>query len=396
MEDKKSRSRKERRGMKKSKVYYTDARSLQYRHDFSLPAKYKRLLEAGNFKSYIPSGKKVAVKIHFGTSGAFRIIRPPFLRITVEEIKAARGIPFITDTGGLSKLEAAVQNGITELSVGAPVIVAGGIDDTDAVMVKTGGALLGEIGVAGAIYDADVMVVVSHAKGHIQSGFGGALKNVAMGCVATQNRAGENQRGRMHAKSEAPFQWDEKLCTLCGQCVEVCSYTAKAVSMKDKKVIIDTNRCWRCGRCVRVCPTGALSVDLDDKTFSTGLAESCKAVLSTFEAQHVAFVNVILEFQPECDCMSMADTPIIQDQGILFSDDPVAIDAATLDLCAKTRPLPQSRAEDQGIGEAGPDMLKKVIGPDPWVPIRVAEEMGLGTTKYEIIPIEPGKQSKRS
>jgi len=377
--------------MKKSKVFYTDARSLHYRSDFSLPAKYKRLLEKANFKQYIPSGKKIAVKTHFGTHGAFRIVRPSFLRITAEAVKEARGIPFITDSGGMGKLESAVYNGLTELSVGAPVILAGGIKDLDAVMIKTGGPLLEEIGVAGAIYDADAMVVVSHAKGHVQSGYGGAIKNVGMGCVTTQNRAGENQRGRIHARGEAPFNWDESLCILCGQCVDVCSFISNTLRIENKKVKIDLRRCWRCGRCVRVCQTGALSVNLDEKSFCAGIAESCKAVLSTFAPNRVVCVNFVLEFIPECDCMQMADTPIIQDQGILVSDDIVAIDAATLDLVAKAQPMKQSRAEDNNVRDAGPEMLKNVIGQDPWTLLKAAEEMGLGSTKYELIRVEPGK-----
>ena len=377
--------------MKKSKVFYTNARALHYRYEYSLPAKYKALIEASEFAKYIPPQKRVAVKTHFGSQGSFRVVRPNFLRITVDAVKAATGVPFLTDTWSMGKLEIAARNGITELSVGAPVIMAGGIKDRDAVMVKTGGDILGEIGVAGAIYDADGMVIVSHAKGHIQSGFGGAIKNIAMGCVVSQNRAGENQRGRMHAKGEAPFQWDESCCTLCGQCVEVCSFSSKAIRIEKNKVIIDYAKCCRCGRCVRVCPTGALSVDLDERTFGLGMAESCKATLSTFEPQRVIYVNFVMEFQPECDCMPMADTPLIQDQGILISDDIVAIDAATLDLVAQAAPLRQSRAEDHNVKDTGHDMLKKIIGRDPWIHVRCAEELGLGTTNYELIQVEPKK-----
>jgi len=375
--------------MKKSKVFFTNARSLHFRYVYSLPSKLQRLLEVSNFKMSIPPKKRVAVKTHFGSQGAFRIVRPVFLRIIVNAIKEAEGIPFVTETGGLYKIDIANQNGITELSVGAPVILAGGIKDLDCVMVKTGGDLIREIGVAGAIYDADAMVVVTHSKGHIQSGYGGAIKNVAMGCVTTQNRSGENQRGRMHAKSEAPFEWDEKLCTLCGQCVEVCSYTARAIHIEKKKVVMDKSKCWQCGRCVRVCPTSALSVDMDEESFALGMAEAMKAVVSSFEPQRIIYINFIMEFQPECDCMPMADTPLIQDQGILVSEDPVAIDAATLDLVGAAQPLAQSKAEDQDVTKAGPEFLNKVMGRDPWLQVNMAEKLGLGIKQYDLIQIEP-------
>jgi len=375
--------------MKKSKVYFTNARSLHYRYIYSLPSKLKRLMDVANLKEFTPANRKTAVKTHFGTIGAFRIVRPRFLRLIVEAVKEADAQPFVTDTGGFEKLGYAVMNGITELSVGAPVLLAGGVKDLDCVLCKTGGSLVPEIGVAGAIYDADSMVVVSHSKGHIQSGYGGAIKNVAMGCVATKTRDGLIQRGQMHARGEAPFTLDEQKCTLCGQCVEVCSYVSKALKIEEEKLILDKNKCWRCGRCVRVCPTGALSVDLDEESFAQGMAEAMNAVVSTFDPGRIIYINFILEFQPECDCMPMADTPIIQDQGILMSHDPVAIDAATLDLVGGAVPLAQSRAEEHNVSSGGPEFLKNAIGRDPWHQVVCAEKMGLGTRQYELVQIEP-------
>ncbi len=375
--------------MAKSSVYFSNARSLHFRYAYSLPAKLKRLLEVANLKEYIPSKKPVAVKTHFGSWGAFRMVRPAFLRIIVDAVKDAGGTPFVTDTGDLSKLEIAARNGITPLSVGAPVILAGGVTDRDGVVIKTGGDLIGEIAVAGAIYDAAAMVVVSHSKGHLQPGYAGAIKNVAMGCVTTRNRKGEIQRGRMHTQGEAPFRWNADLCTLCGQCVEVCSFVNSALSIQEDKVVLNPKKCWRCARCVRVCPTGAMSVDFDEESFAKGMAESSNAVLSTFKPGRVLYVNFVMDFQPECDCMPMADTAIIQDQGILISNDAVAIDAAALDLVGKAKPLPQSRAEDQGIKEASADFIKNVLGRDPWIQVKIAEKMGLGNREYELIQIEP-------
>ena len=57
--------------------------------------------------------------------------------------------------------------------------------------------------------------------------------------------------------------------------------------------------------------------------------------------------------QPECDCMPLADPPIAQDQGILISHDPVAIDSATLDILSKVHPLPDSRASDLSLKKGG-------------------------------------------
>lgn len=375
--------------MSKSKVYYTNARALHYRYIYSLPAKLEKLLDVAGFENYIPANKKVAVKTHFGTSGAFRITRPRFLGSIVRKIIQAEGQPFVTDTGGMGKLESARLNGITELSVGAPVILAGGIKDMEGVVIKTGGDMIQEIAVAGAIYDSDAMVVVSHGKGHIQPGFGAAIKNVAMGCVISKTRDGEIQRGKMHSTGEAPFDWDESKCILCGQCAEICSKVANALKIENEKVHFDSDKCFHCGRCARVCPTGAMSTNIDEVSFAKGLAEATNAVISTFEAQRVLYVTFVMEFIPECDCMPMADTPFIQDQGILISDDPVAIDAAMLELVGKAKPLPQSRAEEAGVTEAREDLIQAVLKRDPWNTVKEAEKMGLGNSLYDLIQIEP-------
>jgi uncharacterized Fe-S center protein len=372
--------------MKKPKVYFASARAKEYRYAYSLPAKLEQLLKTLNPGRFISKKDKVAIKTHAGTHGAFRVVRPNFLRIIADAVREQGALPFITDTGNFRAIDNANQNGINHLSCNAPFILADGIAARDCVMVVTGGELIGEIGVAGAIYDADAMIVVSHAKGHIQSAYGGALKNIGMGCVSTYNRAGEVQRGRMHAKGEAPFEWNAEVCSFCGQCVEVCS--ADALSQQENRIIIDKRKCWRCGRCVRVCPTGAFSVDLSEEDFARGMMEAAAAVLSTFEKGKVFYVNFIMEFQPACDCMPMCDTPIIQDQGIMLSDDPVAIDAATLDMVAKAAPTGQSEAGDLGIREPREDLLKAVTFRDPWHVIEAARAMKLGSRTYELIEIE--------
>jgi uncharacterized Fe-S center protein len=166
----------------------------------------------------------------------------------------------------------------------------------------------------------------------------------------------------------------------------VCS--SDAVSREADTIVIDKHKCWRCGRCVRVCPTGALSIDLSEEDFARGMVEAAAAVLSTFAKGKIFYINFIMEFQPACDCMPMCDTPIIQDQGIMISDDPVAIDAATLDMVGKAAPTGQSEAGDLGIREPREDLLKAVTFRDPWHVVEAARKMKLGSRAYELIEIE--------
>ncbi len=376
--------------MTKAKVYYTSARSVVWDVNYSLPYKYEELLARAGLEKYISSKGKVAVKIHFGSQGCFRTVRPVFVRKTVDAVKAAGGRPFVTDTTrieSLEYLEVAAYNGYTHLTCGAPVIVADGLFGKDAVTVKVPGAKhIQEIDVAGAIYHADAMVVLSHFKGHIQAGFGGAIKNMGMGGVSPHTHCGHNNRGRLHSVSATPPEWQKGKCTYCGRCEKVCP-TKSITLKKNESVKVNKDLCWICGRCARICPEEALSMPITSERLAIHIAEASKAVISTFKPKKIIYVNFIMEVQPECDCMPVADTPVVQDQGILISDDLVAVDRASLDMVNRAKPLPQSRAEDNGLKEAG-EVLSKVNKRDTNLTIEQAEKYGLGSSLYELIEIQ--------
>ncbi|NLJ25986.1 MAG: 4Fe-4S binding protein [Firmicutes bacterium] len=169
-----------------------------------------------------------------------------------------------------------------------------------------------------------------------------------------------------------------------------------AITLKKGEAwIVDAKKCDQCGRCARVCTFGALEMPIGPNLFSRGMAESTKAVLSTFAPGKVLYVNFVMEVQPECDCMPTADTPLVQDQGILISDDIVAIETATLDLLDKATPLPQSKAADKDITTPG-DLFLRVNGQDPRLAVGYAEELGLGKSSYELVEIKKKRKSKAS
>ena len=176
-----------------SKVYFAPARIKKWRYTDSMPGKLERLLNEINLLNFFEKDEWTAVKTHFGSEGAHRILRPIFLRKVVDALKCVSAKPFVTDTvriKGLDYLEVANQNGINHLSVGAPVVLADGLYGNDNIMVRAGD-ILGEIAIASVIHDVPAMVVCSHVKGHIQAGYGGAIKNVAMGGIsATENAVG--------------------------------------------------------------------------------------------------------------------------------------------------------------------------------------------------------------
>ncbi|HUW65231.1 MAG TPA: DUF362 domain-containing protein, partial [Spirochaetia bacterium] len=335
---------------------------------------------------HIGAGEYVAVKMHLGSQGAFRVIRPVFLRKLVEAIREAGGRPFITDTvriPGLEYLEVAKTNGINELSTGAPVVLADGIFGRDLVMVESG-PILGEIGVASAIHDAPVMVVLSHCKGHIGSGYGGAIKNLGMGGLAFRDRNGVPQRGRIHFLQNAELTWDGGKCSHCRQCVDVCPHGT--IVFTDDILVIDKKECARCGRCSRVCPEGALVLPQNDEVFQGCLAESARAVLSTFTDNKVLYINFLTEIQAECDCMPISDTPVVPDIGILASTDIVAIEQASLDLVSRAQVITDSRAGDKNI-TCAENIFKAINGHDPYLQVRAAAALGLGSPDYELVPV---------
>ncbi len=373
------------------KVYFASARVHKWKHEDSMPGKLERLLSELALEGHFEADEWVAVKTHFGSDGAHRIVRPVFLRKVTDAVKAAGAKPFVTDTvriKGLDYLEVANQNGINHLSVGAPVVLADGLYGNDNLMVKAG-ELLGEIAVASVIHDATAMVVCSHVKGHIQSGYAGAIKNLAMGGVSGSHRqcGWKCGRGAMHAMGEGNLVWDAEKCELCYQCEEVCPLDCVKFVKDGREFYFEDERCWRCGRCARVCPEGSLVQEgASEENFMRSLVEAARAVLGTFKPGKVLYVNFLTEIQPECDCMPGADVPVMQDQGIVVSDDLAAVEQASLDLLRKAPPLPQSVAEDQDI-KSGSDVLFELNKRDYEIQLSEAERLSLGSRKHELVEI---------
>lgn len=371
-----------------SKVYFASARVKKWKYADSLPGKLDTLLRELPLSAHIEAGEWVAVKTHFGSEGAHRIVRPVFLRRIVDALKALKAKPFITDTvriRGLDYLEVANSNGINHLSVGAPILLADGLYGNDNIMVKSGD-ILGEIAVASAVHDVPAMIVCSHVKGHINSGYAGAIKNLAMGAVSGNHRhcGWKCGRGAMHAIGEGSFVWDSEQCAFCYQCVEVCPRDCIDFGGEEKKFSYKDERCWRCGRCTRVCPEGALVLPGDDDMFMRSLSEAAGAVLGTFKPNKVVYVNFLTDIQPECDCMPAAEVPVIQDIGILVSDDIVAVEQASIDLLLKEKPLPSSLAADLGIKE-GEDVLLALHKKNYRLQLEEAERLGMGSRAYELV-----------
>jgi len=373
--------------MAKPIVYFASARAKFFDYDYGFLGKFEEILNRVNLGKYVDSGDYVPIKMHLGSQGAYRVVRPAFIRKLVDALKKVGGEPFVTDTvriPGLEYLRVANSNGINELSTGVPVIMADGVFGSDCVM-RPSGPILGEIGIASAIHDAPAMIVLSHCKGHIASGYGGAVKNLGMGGIAFKDRNGVHQRGKMHFLQNAELQWTSEKCTHCLQCVGSCPHGSIAFD-DSQLLVIDQEKCARCGRCARVCTFEALVLPQNPELFQKALAEAAAAVLNTFKKGKVLYINFVTDVQPECDCMPIADAPLVPDIGVLVSDDIGAIEKATLDLIGQAQLIRDSKAGDKELTSAE-NLFLKINGKDPYLQVQAMVDHGLGSADYELVEV---------
>jgi uncharacterized Fe-S center protein len=366
-----------------SKVYMAGSRVVRSKGDRSPLLKMPDLLDAAGVAEIFSSGDPVAIKMHLGSTGGHRTIRPEFVRKVVDRVKLLGGRPFVTETcrpDALQYLEIANDRGYNQSSLGCPVIIADGFKGEDFKEVETGGQVVKLVRVASGVYHAPSMIVLTHVTGHGNACYAGAIKNIGMGCVARESK------GKVHrsVNVEPPVWYSEK-CTSCGDCAKACNYGS--ITMVDDKPVINTEECDRCMRCARACSHDAMvrSSPLKEN-FMEALADSTKGVLSTFADNKVLFVNFLMDIGPECDCAPFSDNPIVPDQGVLASRDLISLEQACQHLITQAPPLPSSVAEDISIKQ-GEKKFASIHGIDPQAQVDAGERIGLGTRQYELVTI---------
>ena len=374
--------------MEKSKVYFTD---MHTHNSISLPDKLKKLIKKAGIGTIDMEDKFVAIKIHFGEPGNLAFLRPNFAKAVVDVVKEQKGLPFLTDCNtlyvgrrkhALEHIDAAYENGFSPFSTGCNVIIADGLKGTDEVDVPVvGGELVKEAKIGRAIMDADVFLSLSHFKGHECTGFGGAIKNIGMGCGS--------RAGKMEQHNSGKPEVDQELCRGCSACAKQCAHSA--ISFDDKrKASIDHNKCVGCGRCIGHCNFNAISNSTDSscKELNMKMAEYTKAVVDGRPCFHI---NIVMEVSPYCDCHAENDMPIIPNVGMFASFDPVALDKACADACNAQIPIPGSKL-DEGLRDhhcEGKDHFYHVSPNVEWQScLEHAEKLGIGTQEYELITVK--------
>jgi len=380
-----SRQRSHQRGSAQRAASATTARVLfapaaieRLEADATLPAKFERMLKR------LPLGRvcrdaTVAVKMHLGgghDSLGYTTIHPVFVRILIRRIKAA-GAKRVFVTDGSLTVEGAKSRGYTEEVLGAPIMPAGGVDDTWFYPHKVRYKSLKCVEVAGAVQDADALINLSHFKGHGDCGYGAACKNLAMGCVS------ETTRGHLH-HLEGGLVYNEALCTKCKRCVRECKRGAARWNKGRDRLEIFYHHCVYCRHCVLACPEGAIQiVGGGFIPFQHGLAVAAREVLATFDPSRVLHITFLTQITPYCDCWGFSTPSLVPDVGIVAGEDLVAVDNAALDLTCDGEPLPGSLPPDRQLVE-GRHLFERIHGKDPYVQIEEMEKVGLGTRAYRL------------
>ena len=364
-----------------SQVYFTD---LNTKQGESLLTKLERLLSRSGVLDGISAKDLVAIKLHFGERGNLAYVRPQYVRRVVEQVKKKGGRPFLTDANTLyvgsranavDHLETAIENGFDYAVVGAPLVIADGLNGKDYVPVPVNLKHFQEVKIGSAAVHADAILAITHFKGHEVTGFGGTLKNLGMGL---SSRAGKQQQ-----HSDLLPSITEDKCRACGKCAKWCPAAAIKV---EGKAAINSADCIGCGECTVTCPHRAISINwkTEPDILQEKIVEYTAGVLKGKEGK-AGFITFITNVSPLCDCCGWNDVPIVGDIGILAAGDPIAIDQAAVDLVNQALGNPHSK-----LGHRHSELDKfRVLQPGvDWnVQLAYGEKIGLGNRQYELIRV---------
>ena len=359
-------------------VFFVDSRAKVldpdkwYQPELSLVAKLKKLIEETPVLEKINSGDIVAIKTHFGERGTTKTLRPTFIRAVVEKLLELGAKPFVTETTGLGltrlrasaigRMQIAEENGYTHQTLRAPIIIADGLLGFDFVEVAVDGKFLKKVYVAKAIAECDAVIFCTHFKLHMQSGIGGSIKNVGVGCVAKPSKYDVHVNGFPTIK--------EEMCMKCDKCIEICPANA----IVDYRIVEE--KCLKCTGCYEVCEPRAVHLQwVEGKDVSNRIVECAKGVFKL--KKNFSFLNFLIDITPHCDCHPYSDNAIVSDIGILASKDMVSIDSASYDLY-KSLPAVNEILEGH----------KFWPWTDPDGMLNYAEELGLGERKYRLKKLE--------
>jgi hypothetical protein len=355
----------------KSKVYFISVDNSDKLQD--IQQKLRRLLKESRLLDFIRKHDKVAIKMHFGEAGNTGHVKPEYVRCACENIIERQAACFLADTNTLyvgkrmnldDHLKLAAEHGFTKENCLVDVVIADDTKKENVAEVAINQKFIKVAKIVKIFLEVDAILSIAHFKGHLMTGFAGALKNIGMGCASRE--------GKLSQHSDIAPYVAVKKCIACKECIETCP--AQAIFIRNEKAYIDPVKCIGCASCIAACQQNAIEVNWEagGSNIQEKMVEYAKAVLEHKPGKS-AFVNFAVKITKECDCLSKDDPRIVPDVGILASFDPLSIDKASLDLVNRL---------------AGKDIFKEVHPlRNGFKQLEYAYNLGLGNPEYELIEL---------
>lgn len=376
-----------------STVYYGDARQCRLEAKETLPAKLDLILEKLGLRERV-KGEKVVIKMHLGQNLSYSTIHPVFVRKVVQAVKDGGGSPFVVDVNW--DVQRTETRGYTAETLGCPIYPAAGMDEKYYYKHRYPFKNLKEWRVAGMMQDATFLVNFAHAKGHPSCGYGGAIKNIALGCMTMPTRSA------MHDTQHFDPYWFREKCSDAAtrrKIIEACPHGALVEDKNSPEDIhVHFDNCNQCGRCLRVAPEGALKIDaVNFNAFQQACAISTSITLGTFAPGKAAHLVLATHMTPVCDCFGFTSLPILPDAGIYGSDDIVALDQAVLDGIGRKALIEENVPTSLEVWQRKGHPLAWLHGPlkDPYKVTEYLEALGCGTRQYNLVDVMPVEQIER-
>lgn len=378
-----------------SKVFFGSTQVGKMHPSGCFAVKVDKIIEELDFTT-IAKNDKVAIKMHLGFKDGYQTVPVFFVRRVVDAVKKVGGWPFVTDNP--TAVYNAYNRGYTQETCGCPLIPAAGVKDGYTYETKINFGNVDTLEMGGVLHDADVLIDLTHAKGHNSCGYGGAIKNLALGGYSAPSRW-----HKIHGVEQSFSYWDSEKCTPdhAKELVESCPYDAIEYDEEKHNLTVGFSSCYQCMECIQADKdVGCLTINQENfSAFQKLLAIGAKKVLDTFEDDKKFFLNFLIEITPFCDCWGLAQPCVVNDIGVLGSRDIVAIETATLDLIKK-----------EGLIEKNIPLLFKHMNRDPgadlhpfqrlfgsmknpYLVTEFAEDRGMGSRVYELVEVLPAHET---
>ncbi|MHA1293621.1 MAG: DUF362 domain-containing protein [Promethearchaeota archaeon] len=403
----------------KPEVYFFTARTLSYEASMS-KIKAPLALEMLGIKNKVKPSEKIVIKTHFGALENTRYIRPSYIRFLCDFVKQMGAIPFVAESCGWGVpeeftgihteysgratekeyLEVALKHGYTKETMGAEILMLDGPNGIDFEIQRINGKIFKDILVAGRLKEFNHMILASHFKGHPGTGFGGAIKNLGIGCVSKGGKVQAHNGKEFYFDLNAPISDYE-------DCIKICP-TKALTKGKNGKINRDESKCRYCYMCKSVCKNDVIKMGkVSREQFITQMVDNALGVVEFFGKDKIFYVNFAIDITYQCDCSGGSDIPFVPDIGILSSLDPVALDQATVNLVHASMISPNSILSEipkfSSLNKKNEwlsyiprfdlqnneiDLNKKGIESKHWeLQLKIAEELGLGSRDYELIEV---------